>query len=144
MACCGRGTLLPRHRVAMDTAVWVRDYIDHLEDAAYVRELFASQDVTGVSRVLVAMLRSGDAHETQAALLFVRDVVNYGMVPRFTEHLPRSGILDALRANPSAPDYAIRQGSVYTIGKIGPRANAPLRCWPRHFPGTGVPLSSPR
>lgn len=110
----------------MDIDIWVRDYIDHLEDAAYVRELFAAEGVAGVSRGLVALLRSGDAHETQAALLFVRDVVNYGMVLHFTERLPQSGIFDALRANLSAPDYAIRRGSIYTIGKIGPRANARL------------------
>jgi len=110
----------------MDTAVWVRDYIDHLEDGAYVRELFASEGVGGVSRVLVAMLRSGDAHEANAAFLFIRDVVNYAMVPVFTAYLPRCGIFDALRANLYAPDYAIRRGSIYTIGKIGPRANARL------------------
>jgi hypothetical protein len=110
----------------VDPARWVRGYVDHLEDAAYVRDLFASEGVAGASRALVAMLRSGDSHEAQAAALFIRDVVNYGMAPPFTEHLPRSGLIEALRANLDAPGYAIRRASIYTIGKIGPRANARL------------------
>jgi hypothetical protein len=88
--------------------------------------VFTLAGVDGVARVLLAMLRSRDADEVIAAHLFLRDVVNYGMVPAFTVHLPTSGIFEVFRNNLYVPDFAIRRDTIFTIGKIGPRANARL------------------
>jgi hypothetical protein len=110
----------------MDPRQQIRDYVDHLEDTAYVRAVFAAAGVSGVAGLLVAMLRGGDRDAALAAGLFLRDAVLFGMAPDFALALPRTGVFPALRANLYVPDYAVRRDSVYTIGKLTVRTTAGL------------------
>jgi hypothetical protein len=102
----------------------IRTYTDHLEDADYCRAVFALADVPTICAVLVAMFQSGDRSVVVDALHFMCDVVNYGMLPEFTQRLPRSGILAPLRDLLYAPDQNVRHNAIHTLGKMGPRQNA--------------------
>jgi len=102
----------------------IRWYPDHLEDVAYVRAIFAAAGLAGVAGRLAAMLRSADRDEALAAMAFLRDAVNYGMAPAFARAWPRTAVVPALRAALRAPDFAVRRGAVYTIGKLSVRSSA--------------------
>lgn len=113
----------------------IRAYLDHLEDGDYVRSIFALADVPTITDRIIAMVRHGTLDEVNDALLFVRDVVNYGMAPAFRDELPRSGLFAALADGILADRYAVRDACIYTLGKISFPENAPIlaRAFPRYI-----------
>lgn len=118
----------------MDGRETIREYLDHLEDAGYVRVLFRD-GVEPVVRLLLAMLGGDDQADTQHAMRFIRDVVNYAMVPEFTTALPASGIFPALHHCLYRADWFIRSSAAYTLGKL---------CFRENFPALGEALYTHR
>lgn len=104
----------------------IRAYLDHLEDGAYARAIVALADVPTITDLLTEMVRHGDAKEVGDALLVVRDVVNYGMLPEFMAYLPASGLFPILADGVYDDRLAVRDACIYTLGKLTFRENAPI------------------
>lgn len=101
-------------------------YIDHLEDGGYVRNAFGLADVSTVVAILAEMLRSGDRQSVLAADIFLRDIVNYRMMPPFETYLPRSGLFRVLGDLLYVHDHTIRHNTIHTIGKIFYKTNVSM------------------
>src|SRR6266852_3930801 len=71
----------------------IRGYIDHLNDVAYVRAVFAIADVPAIGAVLEHMIRHGDRSDVRDALLFTEDVIRFGMHFDFASWFGHSPLL---------------------------------------------------
>ena len=103
-------------------------YIDHLEDAAWVRSLVVEHGVDAILRQCAIVLAGGQADEVHEVTTFLRDVGIRGifsddLVTTVRATMPKL-VMPSLRRLLRAPTLQARTAAIYTLGKLSFREEA--------------------
>jgi hypothetical protein len=100
----------------------ITQYLDHIEDFAYVDAILKSAPLENIYETIAELLRSGQLEPVWTTSVFLRDVVLSAppeIAEPFREKLHTSQIREALHDNLFAPNHFIRRNAFYNCGKLG-------------------------
>lgn len=100
----------------------IRDFMDHLQDRAYVRALLARFGTPTVLALLADLVRAGERDDVNVALLLAENAMRFGLATRdFADAYRRSDLPAVIRQQVYAPDYTVRHLAVHAASRLGPR-----------------------
>jgi hypothetical protein len=126
----------------------ILNYIDHLEDPAYVASLLSESKEDGVIEALVELLNSDNHARVGSACLFIRDLVliaskHPSTIP-FRDAFFESPIISALERMLLTDNYFMRRHCIYTLGKVGSTESVPALHHAFHILQVRDPLILPK
>src|SRR5579871_5209398 len=103
----------------------IDQYLDYLENFAYIDAILTAIDLPTLFELIAEMLQAGDTQRRIMTCVFIRDVIllsHFASADQFRAGFYESPIVAALENNLSADVFMVRHNVVYTIGKVGLQA----------------------